>query len=282
MVGLKRGNRQGKGGVLVQERVNVTGRHTDTDTQTDTDRHRHTDRHTDSHRPLLRPWAIFFRRIARRRARAQSKHRVTQTPGDNSSGSSGSSGGLDEESWTDDELDGEEGGALAQEQKELVDKAAGVLSNVHDDFSDIARVASRFEQWKLSYPHVYNGAFISDSLKQILHPLISLELMSWSPLDPEAPEIESMPWFRTLFLFGADKDTHMLAEDDPDAFFLPQLIDMVLVPKVAGFLEFVYDPLSTTQTRAGAAVARHIHDAFHIDFQAEHGQVCQRVCRVSE
>ncbi|EGD83079.1 hypothetical protein PTSG_03717 [Salpingoeca rosetta] len=213
-------------------------------------------------------------RISRRRARIAAAVRA---------GKVDSKEEADTQAWSDVDdddddgggSDGSDGGVAKQEEEHrtaLFQKASALLQDVNEDFADIPKIADRFETWKLRQPDSYADAFVSMTLKNILQPLISLQLIPWNPLDRRSADFESLPWFNDLMLYGCDKETHAQDENDPDAYLVPELIDLILVPKTAGFLEFVYDPLSSTQTDAAVANVRRMQTDFHIDFSSENGQ----------
>jgi len=48
--------------------------------------------------------------------------------------------------------------------------------------------------------------------------------------------------------YGCAGGEEEMAADDPDAELVPELVEMVVLVKMAGLLEFVYDPRSASQT----------------------------------
>lgn len=57
-----------------------------------------------------------------------------------------------------------------------------VFSDVHEDFSDVRRILSRFEVWRGSYTESYNTAYIPQCLPKLLNPIIRHQLLGWNPL----------------------------------------------------------------------------------------------------
>ena len=107
--------------------------------------------------------------------------------------------------------------------------------------------------WKRQDSGSYSDAFVYICLPKIFSPLVRLQLLFWNPLVEHA-SVESMPWYRSLALYGmadlsmADFDEAGLAED-PDRRLLSMVIEKVVVVKVTGFVKSAHDPLSASQTQ---------------------------------
>ena len=107
--------------------------------------------------------------------------------------------------------------------------------------------------WKRQDSGSYSDAFVYICLPKIFSPLVRLQLLFWNPLVEHA-SLESMPWYRSLALYGmsnlsvADHDEAALAED-PDRRLLSMVIEKVVVVKVTGFVKSAHDPLSASQTQ---------------------------------
>ena len=107
--------------------------------------------------------------------------------------------------------------------------------------------------WKRHDSGSYSDAFVYICLPKIFSPLVRLQLLFWNPLVEHA-SLESMPWYRSLALYGmsnlsmADHDEAVLAED-PDRRLLSMVIEKVVVVKVTGFVRSAHDPLSASQTQ---------------------------------
>ncbi|NWW85795.1 GCFC2 factor, partial [Rhynochetos jubatus] len=54
-----------------------------------------------------------------------------------------------------------------------------------------------------------------------------------------------MPWFRAVEEFSSESKR----DDDPDQEVLPRVIEKTILPKITAFVESVWDPLSTSQTK---------------------------------
>eukprot|EP00730_Choanoeca_flexa_P020014 TRINITY_DN9784_c0_g1_i8.p1 TRINITY_DN9784_c0_g1~~TRINITY_DN9784_c0_g1_i8.p1 ORF type:complete len:304 (+),score=72.19 TRINITY_DN9784_c0_g1_i8:34-945(+) len=107
-------------------------------------------------------------------------------------------------------------------------------------------------------------AYITDSVKKIFKPLISLQLLRWNPLHADSPSLEEMAWFNDLACYGG-RDGDPPADSDPDSRMVPMLVELAAVPKLAGYIEFLYDPLSTRQTSILVEQARMVLQDFELD-----------------
>lgn len=66
-------------------------------------------------------------------------------------------------------------------------RAQAVFSDVHDDFCDVKKILSRFEEWRRSYSESYYNAYISLCLPKLLNPIITHQLLGWNPLKVKVP-----------------------------------------------------------------------------------------------
>lgn len=57
-----------------------------------------------------------------------------------------------------------------------------VFSDVQDDFCNVKKILSRFEEWRGSYSESYHNAYISLCLPKLLNPIIRHQLLAWNPL----------------------------------------------------------------------------------------------------
>lgn len=57
-----------------------------------------------------------------------------------------------------------------------------IFTDVQDDFSDVKKILSRFNEWRVSFPETYTNAYISLCLPKLLAPLIRHQLIGWNPL----------------------------------------------------------------------------------------------------
>jgi len=83
-------------------------------------------------------------------------------------------------------------------------------------------------------------------LPKLFNPLVRLQLITWSPLEPECANFEYMLWFESLLFYGCDDSR--LQKGDVDINLLPAMVEKVILNKLAVLAEQVWDPLSSSQT----------------------------------
>uniref|UniRef100_A0A8C0TYG3 GC-rich sequence DNA-binding factor 2 n=1 Tax=Cyanistes caeruleus TaxID=156563 RepID=A0A8C0TYG3_CYACU len=172
------------------------------------------------------------RRTCRRQAREQSGE------GDHHEGLS-----------SDEELTPTEVNEFQKSKDNVLEDSRKIFEDVHADFCDIRKILLKFQEWKEKFPDSYCDAYISFCLPKLLNPLIRVQLISWNPLENFA-ELEEMPWFRAIEEFSdAENVSESKRDDDHDKEVLPRVIEKTILPKIAGFVKNVWDPLSTSQTK---------------------------------
>ncbi|XP_033916330.1 intron Large complex component GCFC2 isoform X3 [Melopsittacus undulatus] len=151
---------------------------------------------------------------------------------------------------SDDELTPTEINEFQKNKDNVLEDSRKVFEDVHADFCDIRKILLKFQEWKEKLPDSYCDAYISFCLPKLLNPLIRLQLMNWNPLEQNFTELEEMPWFKAIEEFSNAKAvSESTRDDDPDQEVLPRVIEKTILPKIAVFVESVWDPLSTSQTR---------------------------------
>lgn len=149
---------------------------------------------------------------------------------------------------SDDETSQQETMVFEKEQEQIELEAKEIFEDVVEDYSSIANILIRFEQWKQTDLTVYNEAYATLCLPKVVSPLIRLDLLFWNPLI-ENGEIEKTPWYRTLALYGLhDDETEISLAKDPDINMLPTIVEKLIVPKLTLLVDRCWDPLSSTQT----------------------------------
>jgi hypothetical protein len=130
---------------------------------------------------------------------------------------------------------------------DVVQNSKRIFADVLLDFSDYRRIADRFQEWKATHRGSYGDSFAGESLRKILQPSIRLEVLDWNPLENGIPDFEQADWAAHLVEYGVlnGKDD----PDDQDNNLVPHLVDEVVVPKLAGIMEFVWNPLSYRQSK---------------------------------
>ena len=113
-----------------------------------------------------------------------------------------------------------------------------------------------------SNPKEYSSSYMHLSTPALFAPYVRLELLHWDPLytDPggsraqggEGAASASAPltpregvhtgfdkqgWYEALFDYGAGGGAQMMADDDPDAELVPQLVRKLVLPVALNMLE---------------------------------------------
>lgn len=57
-----------------------------------------------------------------------------------------------------------------------------MFCDVQEDFWEVKKVLSRFNEWRVAFSESYHSAYISLCLPKLLNPLIRHQLLGWNPL----------------------------------------------------------------------------------------------------
>ncbi|XP_075057453.1 intron Large complex component GCFC2 [Mixophyes fleayi] len=146
---------------------------------------------------------------------------------------------------TDDEQSLDQQTDLRISREDILLQCKSIFEDVHEDFSQIKNILSKFRVWREQYPESYYDAYINLCIHKLLSPLVQLQLIGWNPLEDNA-ELDQMPWYCDLedFCFTRDENT----EDSPDLKVLTAVVEKTVIPKVSGYIEHVWDPMSSVQT----------------------------------
>ncbi|OPJ73648.1 GC-rich sequence DNA-binding factor 2 isoform B [Patagioenas fasciata monilis] len=161
---------------------------------------------------------------------------------------------------SDDELTPTEATEFQKSKDNVLEDSRKIFEDVHADFCDIRKILLKFQEWKEKFPDSYCDAYISFCLPKLLNPLIRVQLINWNPLET-CTELEEMPWFRTIEEFSDAKNvSESKRDDDPDQEVLPRVIGKTILPKITAFVENMWDPLSTSQTKNLVQLCRNIFE----------------------
>ncbi|XP_078416306.1 PAX3- and PAX7-binding protein 1 isoform X1 [Cetorhinus maximus] len=179
------------------------------------------------------------RRIAEREARRARRRLAREQAGKMAEHHEGLS--------SDDEETSTDINSFKIENDRIVNESRKVFEDVLDDFCTLDCIKTRFEVWRKMYYTHYKDAYIGLCLPKLLNPLIRLQLIKWNPFEPNCRDFESMLWFESLLFYGCEEgqDPQM---DDVDTYLLPAIVEKVVLPKLTGLAENVWDPLSSSQT----------------------------------
>lgn len=85
---------------------------------------------------------------------------------------------------------------------EILLRSQELFSDVQDEFCDVKKILSRFEEWRGFYSDSYHSAYISLCLPKLLNPIIRHQLLAWNPLRVGRIHVVSTHW-RHHFLCDA-------------------------------------------------------------------------------
>ncbi|KAB0404172.1 hypothetical protein E2I00_003427, partial [Balaenoptera physalus] len=133
-------------------------------------------------------------------------------------------------------------------QGDILQDHKKIFEDVHDDFCNIQNILLKFQQWREKFPDSYYEAFISLCIPKLLNPLIRFQLIDWNPLKFDSIGLKQMPWFTSIEEFIDSSMEDSKKEDSSDKKILSTVISKTIIPRLTDFVEFIWDPLSTSQT----------------------------------
>ncbi|KAB1256848.1 GC-rich sequence DNA-binding factor 2 [Camelus dromedarius] len=191
---------------------------------------------------------------------------------------------------SDDELPSADMTDFQKSRGDILQDRKKIFEDVHDDFCNIQNILLKFQQWREKFPDSYYEAFVSLCIPKLLNPLIRFQLIDWNPLKScksrlcvtsravqcsqdknqaypwesgrinynldnfiykfDSIGLKQMPWFTSIgeFMESSMKDAGK--EDSSDRKILSAVINKIVIPRLTDFVEFIWDPLSTSQTRS--------------------------------
>ncbi|XP_057705742.1 GC-rich sequence DNA-binding factor 2 [Corythoichthys intestinalis] len=151
---------------------------------------------------------------------------------------------------------------LKNETAAILLKSKEVFSDVHDDFHDVKKILSHFEEWRSFYTDSYHTAYISLCLPKLLSPIIRHQLLAWNPLKDASTDFEKLPWFPAVETFchghGHEELEHL------DREMLSNVIERTVVPKTTAFVELVWDPMSLRQSACLTELCQRLREDYSI------------------
>uniref|UniRef100_A0A8D3E593 GCF C-terminal domain-containing protein n=1 Tax=Scophthalmus maximus TaxID=52904 RepID=A0A8D3E593_SCOMX len=161
----------------------------------------------------------------------------------------------------------------AEEEEQLQKKMADIMlrsqalfSDVQDDFCDVKKILSRFEEWRGSFSETYHSAYISLCLPKLLNPIIRHQILTWNPLKDASGDFENLPWFTAVETFCHGHGHEELEHTDRQT--LSNTIEKTVLPKITAFVELVWDPMSRQQTVCLTDVCHRLKEDYSI-FEGE-------------
>nr|XP_058934546.1 intron Large complex component GCFC2 isoform X2 [Kogia breviceps] len=149
---------------------------------------------------------------------------------------------------SDDELSSADMIEFQKSQGDILQDHKKIFEDVHDDFCNIQNILLKFQQWREKFPDSYYEAFISLCIPKLLNPLIRFQLIDWNPLKFDSIGLKQMPWFTSIEEFIDSSMEDSKKEDSSDKKILSTVISKIIIPRLTDFVEFIWDPLSTSQT----------------------------------
>ncbi|KAK6307586.1 hypothetical protein J4Q44_G00227340 [Coregonus suidteri] len=162
----------------------------------------------------------------------------------------------------DSELSPKEEAELQKGRAEILSRSQGVFCDVQEDFWEVKKVLSRFDEWRGAFSESYHPAYISLCLPKLLNPLIRHQLLGWNPLHAAGEDFEALPWCSAV-----ETVCHGLGYQEAehtDRKTLPAIIEKTLLPKIQGFVALVWDPLSSRQSVCLSELCRRLQDDYSL------------------
>lgn len=160
----------------------------------------------------------------------------------------------------------EEEEQLQMKIADILSRSQAVFSDVQDDFYNVKKILSRFEEWRGSYSESYHSAYISLCLPKLLNPIIRHQLLAWNPLKDVSGDFENLPWFTGVETFCHGHGHEELEHTDRQT--LSNIIEKTVVPKITAYVELVWDPISQKQSVCLSDVCHRLKEDYSI-FEGE-------------
>ncbi|XP_078514536.1 PAX3- and PAX7-binding protein 1 isoform X1 [Lissotriton helveticus] len=199
------------------------------------------------------------RRVAEREARRTRRRQAREIAGKIADHLEGFS--------TDDEETSTDSTHFNLEHERILKESSKVFEDVLDNFYSIDYIKSQFETWRSLYYVSYKEAYIGLCLPKLLNPLIRLQLLTWMPLEARCCDFEKMLWFESLLFYGCEESEQ--DKEDVDIALLPNLVEKLILPKLAGLAENVWDPFSSKQTSRLVAIIQRLVNGYPSVVNAE-------------
>ncbi|XP_041109440.1 intron Large complex component GCFC2-like [Polyodon spathula] len=164
---------------------------------------------------------------------------------------------------SDDEVDPADMGDFQKRRDDILCESWKIFNDVHEDFHNIKDILSKFDQWRGRFADSYYDAYIGLCLPKLLGPLIRYQLVDWNPLKEDCEDFETMPWYTAVeqFCYGREHEGFEI-KDNPDMKTLPSIIEKTVIPKIQDFVQHIWDPHSSTQTRCLVRLCRKLEDDY--------------------
>ncbi|XP_061881896.1 GC-rich sequence DNA-binding factor 2 isoform X1 [Entelurus aequoreus] len=155
---------------------------------------------------------------------------------------------------------------LEKQTADILQRSQAVFSDVHDDFHDVKRILSWFEEWRGFYSESYHSAYISLCLPKLLNPIIRHQLLVWNPLKDPSTDFENLPWFTAVETFCHGHGHEELEHSDRE--MLCNVIERTILPKITTFIELIWDPMSLRQSACLTELCHRLREDYSV-FEGE-------------
>ncbi|XP_072509673.1 intron Large complex component GCFC2 isoform X2 [Notamacropus eugenii] len=159
-----------------------------------------------------------------------------------------------------DSVSPSEGADFWERREAILQNCHSVFEDVDEKFSDVQKILLKFQQWREQFPDSYHEAYASLCLPKLFSPFIKIQMLDWNPLKPDCISLQHMPWFQSLEGFANSGIAAQREQDSPDREILPAILDKTVLPHITGFVRFLWDPVSTLQTKSLVQHCREILD----------------------
>ncbi|CAG11024.1 unnamed protein product, partial [Tetraodon nigroviridis] len=145
---------------------------------------------------------------------------------------------------------------------DVLQRSQAVFSDVQDEFCDVKKILSRFEEWRGSYADSYHSAYISLCLPKLLNPIIRHQLLVWNPLKEGGEAFEQLPWFTAVETFCHGHGHEELERSDRQT--LSAVVEKTVLPKITAYVELAWDPESSPQSLSLSGLCHKLKEDFSI------------------
>ena len=121
---------------------------------------------------------------------------------------------------------------------DIIDEHLRLFDDAQIEFTKFKLIAERFMEWHSQYTAEYSQAYVTLSLHQVAELYIRNEMFGWNPFATETV-LDSMAWHQQVV---------SVCEACEDSLLLVRIIDKLIVPRLSGLVECLYDPFCRQAT----------------------------------
>ncbi|KAL4623887.1 GC-rich sequence DNA-binding factor 2 isoform X2 [Arapaima gigas] len=156
----------------------------------------------------------------------------------------------------------EEGEELEHKTADIMKRSQDIFADVQDKFSSVKKILSKLNEWRVLYSESYYNAYIGLCVPKLLSLYIRHQLIGWNPLKADGEDFEALPWYSAVenFCHGQGYEE----SENTDRETLPSIVQKTILPKVQGFVELVWDPLSSDQTVCLTKLCRRLENDYMV------------------